>query len=82
MVILRQHSEIITVVRQTGREALTAIADLGEQVDALEGKVDTLTGRVDRLENKVDKGFAVMNEKFDAHAALLHRILKRLGEEE
>ncbi|MGH2482273.1 MAG: hypothetical protein ACRDHW_21690, partial [Ktedonobacteraceae bacterium] len=47
---LRQHSEIITVVRQTSRDALTAIADLGEQVDVLEGKVDVLDSKVNVLE--------------------------------
>ena len=71
MAFVRQQNEVITVVRQTSRGALAAIADLGEQVDSLESKVD-------RLESKVD----TLHEKVDVHTTLLHRILKRLGEEE
>lgn len=81
-------SRIVEVVQQQGREAMHAIADLGEQHDHFEayvrGELTTLHGTIDTL----DKNFTTLREelttlhgKFDTHTVLLHRILKRLGDE-
>lgn len=68
-------SRIVEVIQQTGRESMRAVADLGEQHDQFEvyvrQELTALHGQVDTL-----------NEKFDTHTVLLHRILKRLGDEE
>lgn len=61
-------SRIVEVVQQTGRESMRAVADLGEQHD--------------QFEVYVRQELAALNEKFDTHTVLLHRILKRLGDEE
>lgn len=61
-------SRIVEVVQQTGRDSMRAVADLGEQHD--------------QFEVYVRQEITALNEKFDAHTVLLHRILKRLGDEE
>ncbi len=80
-------THIVEVVQLQGREAMRAIADLGEQVDRLEGKVDTLEIKVDantaaivQLDEKFTAAIVQLDEKFDAHTNLLHKILARLPE--
>lgn len=71
-------SRIVEVVQQTGRESMRAIADLGEQFDQMSADVAEL--KVQVASNTV--AIHELNEKFDSHTVLLHRILKRLGDEE
>jgi histidinol dehydrogenase len=71
-------SRIVEVIQQTGREAMRAIADLGEQFDHMNTRVGTLETDVSELKVHM----ASLDEKFDTHTVLLHRILKRLGDEE
>lgn len=71
-------SRIVEVVQQTGREAMRAIADLGEQFDHMNARMGNLEADVAELKVHV----ASLDEKFDTHTVLLHRILKRLGDEE